>query len=57
MAQQAIATALAGDGPVRLDDLNSYERHLAHSAAKEAEGVESRSVGHGPDRAVEIYLP
>jgi len=51
----AINRVLDGTGPIELDNLNSYERHLAHSFVKEEAGVRSRSVGDGADKRVEIY--
>ncbi|HCP46372.1 MAG TPA: hypothetical protein DIU15_10035 [Deltaproteobacteria bacterium] len=51
----AIDRVLDGTGPIELDNLNSYERHLAHSFVKEEDGVRSRSVGDGADKRVEIY--
>ncbi len=41
--------------PVQFTDLNSYERYLAHTVVKEIEGVDSRSVGKGADKAVEVF--
>ncbi len=38
-----------------LGDMNSYERHLAHATIKEIDGVDSRSVGSGGDRNVEVF--
>jgi len=51
----AIDRVLDGTGPIELENLNSYERHLAHSFVKDEEGVRSRSVGDGADKRVEIY--
>ena len=41
--------------PVQFTDLNSYERYLAHTVVKEIDGVDSRSVGKGADKAVEVF--
>ena len=47
---------LAGDAEaITLSDMNSYERHVAHSAIKPIEGVSSRSVGDRRDKVVEVY--
>lgn len=40
---------------VRFEDLNSYERYLAHTVVKEIDGVDSRSVGKGGDKSVEVF--
>jgi predicted RNA-binding protein Jag len=47
---------LAGDAEaITLSDMNSYERHVAHSAIKVIEGVSSRSVGDRREKIVEVY--
>ncbi len=52
----AANAVLAGGEAVTLDGpLNSYERHLAHTAVRDFEGISSRSVGDGRDRSVEIF--
>jgi predicted RNA-binding protein Jag len=52
----AIEKVLSGEeSGIVLSEMNSYERHLAHTVVKDAEGVGSRSVGSGPDRRVEVF--
>jgi len=52
----AIEKVLSGDeSGIVLSEMNSYERHLAHTVVKDAEGVGSRSVGSGSDRRVEVF--
>ncbi len=52
----AIDKLLAGDeSSIVLGEMNSYERHLAHTVIKDADGVGSRSVGDGSDRRVEVF--
>jgi len=52
----AVEQVLSGaESSIVLSDMNSYERHLAHTVVKESEGVGSRSVGDGPDRQVEVF--
>ncbi len=52
----AIDKVLAGDeSSIVLGEMNSYERHLAHTVIKDADGVGSRSVGDGSDRRVEVF--
>ena len=52
----AIDKLLAGDeSSIVLGEMNSYERHLAHTVVKDADGVGSRSVGNGPERRVEVF--
>ncbi len=41
--------------PERMRPLNSYERHLVHSAVKEVDGVGSRSIWDGNLKQVEIH--
>ena len=56
--QEAVRAAadrvLAGEESVIMDGMNPYERHLAHTAIREMEGVASQSVGEGRDRRVEV---
>jgi len=55
-AREAAEQVLAGDAEaITLSDMNSYERHVAHSAIKAIEGVSSRSVGDRRDKVVEVY--
>jgi len=52
----AVERILAGDeSAIVLSEMNSYERHLAHTVVKDCDGVGSRSVGDGPDRQVEVF--
>jgi predicted RNA-binding protein Jag len=54
-AREAAEEILAGDADaITLSDMNSYERHVAHSAIKAIEGVSSRSVGDRRDKVVEV---
>jgi hypothetical protein len=53
-ARSAIKRVMNGDGPVSLDDLNSYERRLVHLVVREFEGVVSHSVGDGIRKEVVI---
>jgi predicted RNA-binding protein Jag len=56
-ARGAADKILDGDNDaIVLGDMNSYERHLAHATIKDIEGVDSRSVGSGGDRNVEVFL-
>lgn len=55
VARKAAESVLDGADPIVLDDMNSYERHLAHATVKDIEGVDSRSVGSGSQRNVEIF--
>ena len=56
-AREAANQILNGDADaITLSDMNSYERHVAHSTIKEIEGVTSRSVGDGRDKLVEVIL-
>ena len=56
-AREAADQILDGDADaITLSDMNSYERHVAHSTIKEIEGVTSRSVGDGRDKLVEVIL-
>jgi predicted RNA-binding protein Jag len=53
----AIEKVLSGDeSGIVLSEMNSYERHLAHTVVKDADGVSSRSVGSGSDRRVEVFV-
>ena len=55
-ASTAIEKVLSGEeSGIVLSEMNSYERHLAHTVVKDAEGVGSRSVGSGSDRRVEVF--
>ncbi|HIE60384.1 MAG TPA: hypothetical protein EYQ02_01440, partial [Microbacterium sp.] len=55
-AREAAEQVLAGDAEaITLSDMNSYERHVAHSAIKVIEGVSSRSVGDRRDKLVEVF--
>ncbi|MCP4868010.1 MAG: hypothetical protein GY898_04765 [Proteobacteria bacterium] len=54
-ARSAATKVLDGADPIVLDDMNSYERHLAHATVKDIDGVDSRSVGSGSQRNVEIF--
>ena len=57
-ARQAADKVLAGDEEsIRLGRMNSYERHVAHSTIKEIDGVDSRSVGRGSRKRVEVFAP
>jgi predicted RNA-binding protein Jag len=56
-AREAADQILDGDADaITLSDMNSYERHVAHSTIKEIDGVTSRSVGDGRDKLVEVIL-
>ena len=56
-ARDAADQILDGDADaITLSDMNSCERHVAHSTIKEIEGVTSRSVGDGRDKLVEVIL-
>ena len=55
-ARSAINQVTRGDGPVSIDDLNSYERRLVHLVVQEFEGVVSHSVGDGLRKDVLIDL-
>jgi len=55
-ARSGIQRVLRGDGPVSIDDLNSYERRLVHLTVREFDGVVSRSVGDGLRKDVLIEL-
>jgi|GEM_PF-2261005 len=55
-ATEFAKAVLEGGDSKTLDDLNSYERHLVHTAVREVEGVVSRSVGRGRVRGVEIAV-
>jgi predicted RNA-binding protein Jag len=55
-ARIAITNVKDGDGPVSLEDLNSYERRLVHLVVRESEGVTSHSVGEGLRKDVMIEL-
>jgi len=56
-AREAAERVLAGDDDsIQLSDMNSYERHVAHDAIKEIEGVHSKSVGEGRDKVVEVCI-
>lgn len=46
--------ALAGDGPQFIEDLNSYERHLVHTAIAEMGGLETKSEGEQLRKKVHI---
>jgi len=55
-AREAAEQVLAGDAEaITLSEMNSYERHVAHSAIKPIDGVSSRSVGDRRDKVVEVY--
>lgn len=45
---------LAGEGPLAMPDLNSYERHLVHTIVAETGGLVSKSVGESLRKTVEI---
>ena len=53
--REAAEKARDNGEPVQFTDLNSYERYLAHTVVKDIEGVDSRSVGKGADKAVEVF--
>ncbi|MEO0999787.1 MAG: R3H domain-containing nucleic acid-binding protein, partial [Pseudomonadota bacterium] len=55
MAQELIEKVQAGEGPQQTESLNSYERYLVHSEAKDASGVTTRSIGDGLHKAVEFF--
>jgi predicted RNA-binding protein Jag len=55
-ARDAIKKVMDGDGPVSVEDLNSYERRLVHLVVRESEGVTSHSVGEGLRKDVVIEL-
>jgi predicted RNA-binding protein Jag len=55
-AREAAEQVLAGDSEaITLSDMNSYERHVAHSAIKVIDGVSSRSVGDRREKLVEVF--
>ena len=45
-----------GEGPLSIDDLNSYERHLVHTVVAELGGLASASDGEGLRKNVQISL-
>lgn len=47
---------LSGEGPLSIDDLNSYERHLVHTVIAETGGLTSQSLGEGLRKNVQIAL-
>jgi hypothetical protein len=47
---------LAGEGPLAIEDLNSYERHLIHTIVAETGGLTSQSIGEGLRKTVHISL-
>lgn len=54
-AREAAEKVLSGDeDSIVLSEMNSYERHVAHSTIKEIDGVKSQSVGEGRDKLVEV---
>ena len=56
-AREAAQRVLDGDeDSVVLSEMNSYERHVAHSTIKDIDGVRSQSVGEGRDKLVEVIL-
>jgi len=56
LTREAADVVLSGDeDAIKLPDMNSYERHLAHATIKEIDGVDSRSVGRGDKRNVEVF--
>jgi predicted RNA-binding protein Jag len=55
-AREAAQQILDGEESVRLGRMNSYERHVAHSTIKAIDGVDSRSVGRGSRKKVEVFV-
>jgi len=53
-AREVAQRVLAGEGPLSLDDLNSYERHLVHTVVAETGGLTSQSIGEGLRKNVQI---
>ncbi len=53
--REAAEKARDNGEPIQFKDLNSYERYLAHTVVKDIDGVDSRSVGKGADKAVEVF--
>lgn len=53
-AREVAERVLAGEGPLSLDDLNSYERHLVHTVVAETGGLTSQSIGEGLRKNVQI---
>lgn len=55
-ADEAIDDVLDGNGPVRLEPMDVFERKAVHKLVAEVEGVLSRSTGREPGRRVVIEL-
>jgi predicted RNA-binding protein Jag len=53
-ARELARRVLAGEGPLTIEDLNSYERHLVHTAVAEIGGLETKSVGEQLRKTVHI---
>jgi len=53
---EAIDDVLDGNGPVRLEPMDVFERKAVHKLVTEVEGVMSRSTGREPGRRVVIEL-
>ncbi|MCC7386198.1 MAG: hypothetical protein IT384_30425 [Deltaproteobacteria bacterium] len=54
-ARQIAERVLAGEGPLTLSDLNSYERHLVHTAVRDMDsGLVTQSLGEGLRKDVQI---
>lgn len=53
IADEAVAEAQAGKGPVHLDPMGAYERKIVHDVVADA-GLVSESEGEGPRRHVVI---
>lgn len=55
-ARDVARRVLGGEGPLSLDDLNSYERHLVHTVIAETGGLTSQSIGEGLRKNVQIAV-
>ena len=44
-----------GDAEMIRKEMNSYDRRIVHMVVKESEGVQSRSIGDGAAKKIEIY--
>ena len=46
----------SGEAEMIRKEMNSYDRRIVHMVVKETAGVESRSIGDGAAKKIEIYL-
>lgn len=54
MAKEHAEKVLQSGQPVVLPYLASYERFVIHNYLKDFDGIETKSIGEGPDRRLEI---